>query len=53
MPRHDDLPVRQSMKRAHRVRRFRRSNEEHGARGYLGTRRKPWKNPHYTLRSVA
>lgn len=49
----DLLPQHQSMKRAHRIRRFRRGNEEHGAKGYLGRRSKPWKNPNYTLRSVA
>ena len=48
----DVLPRQQSMKRAHRVRRFRRSNEEHGARGYLGNRNKPWKI-NTNLRSAA
>lgn len=40
-----DQPLKQSMKRAHKVRRFRRGNEEHGARAYLGRRRKPWRTP--------
>lgn len=41
------------MKRAHRVRRFRRSNAEHGkAQAYLGRKQKPWKN-HNPMRSAA
>lgn len=51
MRRYDDLPVRQPMRQAHKVRKFRRSNMEHG-RSYLARKHKPWKNPHYTLRSV-
>lgn len=52
--RNDDvLPLTESMKRAHKVRRFRRGNEEHDGRAYLARRQKPWRNPHYTLRSVA
>lgn len=47
---HDDLPRQQSMKRAHRVRRFRRGNDEHTGRAYLGRRQKPWKTP---MRSAA
>ena len=40
---HDDnAPLRESMKRSHRVRRFRRGNAEHG-RAYLGHKQKPWK----------
>lgn len=38
----EHLPVHQSMRGAHRVRRFRRSNSPHG-RGYLGHKQKPWK----------
>jgi hypothetical protein len=38
----DDLPQRQSMKAAHKVRRFRRGNIEHN-RAYLGRKQKPWK----------
>lgn len=49
----DTLPTQQAMKRPHRIRKFRRGNDEHGGRAYLGRRTKAWKNPHYTLRSVA
>lgn len=53
MARTDSLPFQQPMKRAHKVRKFRRGNDEHNGRRYLALRAKPWKNPHYTLRSVA
>lgn len=49
---YDSLPRQQSMKSAHRIRRFRRSNDEHNGRAYLGRRSKPWKH-HVTLRSAA
>lgn len=39
----DALPHRQAMKDAHKVRRFRRGNDEHNGRAYLGNKRKPWK----------
>lgn len=52
MQHHDALPTRESMKARHKIRRFRRGNAEHG-RAYLANRAKPWKNPHYTLRSAA
>jgi hypothetical protein len=49
----DDLPIHQAMKRAHRIRRFRRSNEEHShARSYLAHKQKPWKN-HNPVRTAA
>lgn len=48
----DNLPTQQPMKRAHKVRRFRRSNDEHGARKYLGHKQKPWAN-HNPTRSAA
>lgn len=49
----DTLPVRQSMKGAHRVRKFRRGNAEHG-RAYLGHKQKPWKSQVTTsVRSAA
>lgn len=35
-------PVHQSMKRAHKIRKFRRGNAE-GGRAYLGHKQKPWK----------
>jgi len=38
----DSLPHQQPMKRAHKVRKFRRGNAEHG-RAYLGNKPKPWK----------
>ena len=39
-----DLPSRQSMKRAHRTRKFRRSNFEHGPETrWVGRNTKPWK----------
>jgi hypothetical protein len=38
----DTLPLRQSMKAGHRVRKARRSNDEHG-RAYLALKQKPWK----------
>jgi hypothetical protein len=47
----DSLPARQSMRKAHRVRKFRRGNAEHG-RAYLGTKPKPWKQ-HTDMRSTA
>ena len=47
----EDLPSTQSMKRAHKVRRFRRGNAEHG-RAYLGHKQKPWKTP-TTVRTAA
>lgn len=49
---YDNLPSTESMRHRHKVRRFRRSNAEHG-RAYLARKSKPWKNPHYTLRSAA
>ena len=39
----DTWVTQQSMKRAHKVRKFRRSNEEHGARAYLARKAKPWR----------
>jgi hypothetical protein len=48
----DDLPSRQAMKAGHKVRRFRRSNAEHGNRKYLGTKQKPWAS-HNPTRSAA
>lgn len=42
MKNHDSLPQRESMKRQHKVRRYRRGNAEH-SRAYLGTKQKPWK----------
>lgn len=50
----DALPHQQPMKRAHKVRKFRRGNEEHSARKYLGSKQKPWAshNP-TTVRSAA
>lgn len=47
----NNLPSRETMKRAHKVRKFRRGNAEHG-RAYLGHKQKPWKKPS-TLRSAA
>lgn len=38
----ETLPTQEPMKRAHRVRRFRRGNAEHG-RAYLGHKQKPWR----------
>lgn len=52
MKNREDLPTRQPMKAAHKVRRFRRSNEEHNARKYLGTKQKPWAT-HNPTRSAA
>ena len=49
---YDSLPRQQSMKGAHRVRRFRRSNLEHNGRSYLGRRNRPWKH-HAPLRRAA
>lgn len=47
------LPVRQSMKAGHKVRRFRRGNAEHG-KAYLGHKQKPWKSgPNNSTRSAA
>lgn len=49
----DSLPVHESMKRAHRVRRFRRTNHEHGLeRRWKAHKPKPWKT-HNPLRSEA
>jgi hypothetical protein len=39
---HDSQPTRQSMREAHKVRRFRPGNIEHG-RKYLGHKQKPWR----------
>ena len=48
------LPFHESMKAAHRVRRFRRSNFEHGAERRWRTRtNKPWKAHSPTTRSAA
>lgn len=50
---HDSLPVRQSMKRAHKVRRFRRTNAEHGLeRRWKTGVNKPWKT-HNPVRTAA
>jgi hypothetical protein len=38
----DNLPSRQTMRGAHKVRRFRRGNAEHG-KAYFGHKQKPWK----------
>lgn len=38
----DAAPLRESMRKGHRVRRFRRGNAEHG-RAYLGHKQKPWR----------
>lgn len=38
---HDDLPQRESMKRQHKVRKYRRGNGS--GRAYLGAKQKPWK----------
>jgi hypothetical protein len=46
----DTLPVSQSMKGGHKVRRFRRGNAERG-RAYLGRKHKPWKTPNNTEES--
>lgn len=51
MKNHESMPTRQAMKRGHKVRRFRRSNAEHG-RAYLGHKQKPWATPNPT-RSAA
>ena len=48
----ETLPTSQSMKRAHKVRRFRRGNAEHG-RMYLGNKQKPWKTHNTDTRSTA
>lgn len=47
----ETLPTSQSMKRAYKVRRFRRGNTGHG-RAYLGNKQKPWKTNN-TNRSAA
>ncbi len=47
----ENQPSQQSMKQAHKVRRFRRGNAEHG-RAYLGHKQKPWTS-HNPTRSAA
>lgn len=42
MKQHESQPHHQSMREAHKVRRFRPGNVEHG-RKYLGVKQKPWK----------
>jgi hypothetical protein len=47
--REQHLPLRQSMRAGHKVRRFRRGNSEH--RGSWGHKQKPWKQQ--SVRSAA
>ena len=50
----DTLPERESMKAMHRVRRFRRSNFEHGSESrWLANNTKPWKRHNPIVRTEA
>lgn len=51
--RYDAAVQQQSMRAGHKVRKFRRGNDPHGGRAYLGRKQKPWKSQSQQKESAA